>query len=87
MLLLLMMNDDDDDDDVDDDDADGDAESDNVEDGQASSRLLRAAGQQEGDYFHRRRQHARVRGVRRAAAARTHAPVPRPQILVRSLLQ
>jgi len=34
------------------------AESDNVEDGQATSRLLRTAGEQEGHHIHRRRQHA-----------------------------
>ena len=43
-------------------------ESDNVEDGQASQGLLRAAGQQEGCDFHRRRQHACVRDIRRTAS-------------------
>jgi len=37
---------------------DDDVEPDNVEDGQASARILRAASQQEGDYFHRRCKHA-----------------------------
>jgi len=59
-------------------------ESDNVEDGQASQGLLRTSGQQKGDHLHRRRQHAGLRGLRRAASSRANAPVSRPQVLVRT---
>ena len=53
-------------------------ESDNVEDGQATQGLLRASSQQDGDYIHRRSEHACMRAVWSSTSAGTTASVPRP---------